>query len=377
MTSTPSRFAPHGLRALFLPMLLAAVAGSLVVHAQDPFRFKSGVDLVNVTATVADESGRFVPSLTKDDFAIFENGHRQEISHFSSERTPVSLGILLDVSGSMTPDKMAAARSAIDRFIYDLLDRDDELFFMEFASTARVTQAWTTDRAAISHALSRVDPVGGTAIYDAIARALPMAAAGRHKKKAVLVISDGNDTSSTISVPLLRQRIRDSEVLVYALGVDGAVQRESSRPQPPIIGVPIPNPFPPARPRGPVRFPPVIGGGGGGRGNGTWARTTGERVNPDALREVTDDTGGRTEIVRGFGDLQAATARLADELSKQYSLAYSSTEERDGRWHAIRVEVRDRRFTVRARRGYTAASSEEGRRAMIGPSCLRSFSCSG
>jgi VWFA-related protein len=252
----------------------------------------------------------------------------------------------------MTPDKMAAARSAIDRFIYDLLGRDDELFFVEFASTARVTQPWTTDRAAISRAVSRVDPVGGTAIYDAIAKALPMAAAGRHKKKALLVISDGNDTSSGISVQLLRQRIRDSEVLVYALGVDGAVQRESGR-TPPVIGIPIPNPFP--RPRGPIQLPPIIGGGGG-RGGGTWTRNTGERVNPEALREVTDDTGGRTEIVRGFGDLQAATARLADELSKQYSLAYSSTEERDGRWHAIKVEVRERRHTVRARRGYTATS---------------------
>ena len=339
------------LGTLFLPLLFAAT-GSLAVQAQDGFRFKSGVDLINVTATVTDEYGRFVPSLTKDDFAIFENGRRQEISHFSSDRTPVSLGILLDTSGSMTPDKMAAARSAIDRFIYDLLGRDDELFFMEFASTARVSQAWTTDRAAISRAVSRVDPVGGTAIYDAIAKALPMAAAGRHKKKAVLVISDGNDTSSMISVPLLRQQIRDSEVLVYALGVDGAVQRESGRARPPIIGVPVPNPFP--RPRGPIQLPPIIGGGTSG---GTWTRTTGERVNPEALRDVTDDTGGRTEIVRGFGDLQAATARLADEFSKQYSLAYSSTEERDGRWHAIRVEVRDRRFTVRARRGYTATSS--------------------
>ena len=238
-------------RVLAYPRPPAAVRrdGQLAVQAQDGFRFKSGVDLINVTATVTDEYGRFVPSLTKDDFAIFENGRRQEISHFSSDRTPVSLGILLDTSGSMTPDKMAAARSAIDRFIYDLLGRDDELFFMEFASTARVAQAWTTDRAAISRAVSRVDPVGGTAIYDAIAKALPMAAAGRHKKKAVLVISDGNDTSSMISVPLLRQQIRDSEVLVYALGVDGAVQRESGRARPPIIGVPVPNPFP--RPRGP------------------------------------------------------------------------------------------------------------------------------
>ena len=139
----------------------------------------------------------------------------------------------------------------------------------------------------------------------------------------------------------------------YALGVDGAVRTESRRTQPP-IGLPIPNPFPQPR-RGPVQFPPITGGGGGG--GGTWTRTTGERVNPEALREVTDDTGGRTEIVRGFGDLQAATARLADELSKQYSLAYSSTEDRDGRWHAIRVEVRDRRLTVRARRGYMASTS--------------------
>jgi VWFA-related protein len=202
-----------------------------------------------------------------------------------------------------------------------------------------------------------VDPVGGTALYDAIARALPVAAAGRHKKKAVLVISDGNDTSSQVSVQLLRQQIRDSEVLVYALGVDGAVRTESSGRQRPPIGFPIPNPFPPSRPRMPIPGmpPPIIGGGGGGN-NGPWTRSSGERVNPDALRDVTDDTGGRTEIVRGFGDLQAATARLADELSKQYSLAYSSTEEKDGRWHPIRVEVRDRRLTVRARRGYTAAS---------------------
>lgn len=356
MTPLHSRSTPRRpLRALLLPTLLAAAVGGLGVHAQEGFRFKSGVDLVNVTATVTDEYGRFVPSLTKDDFTVYENGHRQEISHFSSERTPVSLGILLDASGSMTADKMAAARSAIDRFIYELLGREDELFFMEFASTARVAQAWTTDRAAISRAVSRVDPIGGTAIYDAIAKALPMAEAGRHKKKAVLVISDGNDTNSNISVARLRQQIRDSEVLVYALGVDGAVRESGGggRPRPP-VGWPVPNPFPPARPRGPIQLPPIIGGGGGGS-NGGWTRNSGERVNPEALREVTDDTGGRTEIVRGFGDLQAATARLADELSKQYSLAYSSTEDRDGRWHPIRVEVRNRSFTVRARRGYTSS----------------------
>ena len=341
-------------RAVVTVVALVTACGGLVTHAQDAFRFKSGVDLVNVTATVTDDDGRVVASLTKDDFTIFENGRRQEISHFSNERTPVSLGIALDASGSMTPDKMAAARSAIDRFIYDLLGEDDELFFLEFSSTARITQGWTTDRAAISRAVGRVDPVGGTALYDAVARALPVAAAGRHKKKAVLVISDGNDTSSSISVARLRQQIRDSEVLVYALGVDGTARSETPRSRPP-IGLPIPNPFPQPRTRGrtPGLPPPIIGGGSGG---GTWGRPAGERVNPDALRDVTDETGGRTEIVRGFGELQAATARLADELSRQYSLAFSSTEEKDGRWHPIRVETRDRRFTVRARRGYTASS---------------------
>jgi VWFA-related protein len=80
-----------------------------------------------------------------------------------------------------------------------------------------------------------------------------------------------------------------------------------------------------------------------------------ERVNAGALRQMTDETGGRTEIVRGFDGLDAATARIADELSKQYYLGYASSGEKDGRWHAIRVEVRDRRLTVRARRGYVAS----------------------
>jgi hypothetical protein len=78
-------------------------------------------------------------------------------------------------------------------------------------------------------------------------------------------------------------------------------------------------------------------------------------VNADALRQITDDTGGRTEIVRGFGDLGSATARIADELSKQYYLGYVSPGTQDGRWHAIRVEVKDRRLAVRARRGYIAS----------------------
>ncbi|MSO45884.1 MAG: hypothetical protein EXQ59_03840 [Acidobacteria bacterium] len=95
--------------------------------------------------------------------------------------------------------------------------------------------------------------------------------------------------------------------------------------------------------------------GAGAIRGGTWSRNAGEGVNVDALRQITDETGGRTEIVRGFGDLDGATSRIADELSKQYYLGYTSTGKQDGRWHTIRVEVKDRRYTVRARRGYVAS----------------------
>jgi Ca-activated chloride channel homolog len=324
----------------------ALAAGSLTAQSQDGFRFKSKAELVNVTATVTDEDGRFVPGLRKEDFIVYDNGERQEISQFSNERVPVSLGILLDASGSMTPDKMSAARAAIDRFIFELLGKDDELFFIEFSNTARLRQDWTTDRRAISRAVRAVEPNGGTAMYDAIAEAVPIAASGKHQKKAILVISDGNDANSQISVTELRSAIRESEVLVYALGVDGTADNNrilSVPPQQPRL--PIPVPFPPNRPRG--RFPQILG---------RWpGNNSGERVNADALRRITDETGGRTEIVRGFRDLDAATARIADELSKQYYMGYASAGERDGQWHTIRVEVRDRRLLVRARKGYVAS----------------------
>lgn len=339
---------------------LMAVGGQLIARApQDPeARFRASVDIVNVTATVSDGEGRFVPGLRMQDFVIHEDGTLQQVSFFSNERVPISLGILLDASGSMTSEKMLAARSAIDRFAFELLDAEDELFFGEFASQARITQTWTTDRSLISRAVRNVAPTGGTAMYDAIAQALPLAAQGKHRKKALLVISDGNDTSSRFSVDDLRRLIRQSEVLVYALGVDSQASgptpfrlRPRQRPQ---LRLPIPpRPFPTPggrRPQPGLPPPPVMGGP-------TWQRGSVERVNVAALREITDDSGGRTEIVRQYGDLGAATARLADELSKQYYLGYSSTQPRDGRWHAIRVDVRDGRdrdVTIRARRGYVA-----------------------
>src|SRR5438067_4059597 len=307
------------LRFAILAALVAAAVAAVGAQSQgdDAFKFKSGVELVNVTATVSDDSGHFVSGLTKDDFTILEDGSPMEVTNFSNEHVPVSLGILLDTSGSMTPEKMSSARSAINRFIYDLLGKDDELFFMQFASVPDLLQGWTYDRRAISRAAGEVTAAGGTALYDAIAQALPIAADGRNQKKGVLVITDGNDTNSRMSVNELRNRIRESEVMVYALGVDGSdVSTTYSQPrQPTSPRFPIPLPrgrggrfpggrFPLMAPQ--IGFPPL---------GGVWGRAAGnEHVNEGALRAITDDTGGRTEIVRGFGDLDSATERIADEL---------------------------------------------------------------
>jgi len=337
--------APH---AIVFAAIIAATAAA-GAQSQEGFRFRSGVDLVNVTATVTDENGRFVSGLRREDFSVYEDGKLQEISHFSNDRVPVSLGIVLDTSGSMSAEKMSAAREAIDRLIFDLLGKDDELFLVEFATRAHLRQDWTTDRRLISRAVREANATGGTAIYDAVATAIPTAQAGTHVKKALLVISDGNDTNSSISVEALQRQIRESDVLVYALGIDGTGRRSSTGVRPP-VQLPLPTPFPFPGGRRPQPGLPPIGGGGGG-----WATAPGDRVNADALRRITDDTGGRTEIVRGSRGLGPATERIADELSKQYYLGYTSSAERDGQWHSIRVDVKDRRLTVRARRGYIAS----------------------
>lgn len=307
------------------------------------FRFRSGIELINVTATVTDSTGRFVPGLHKEDFLLYEDGAPQPITHFGADRVPVSLGIVIDASGSMEGDKWRSAMGAIDRFLFGLLDPADEIFLYTFNASPELVQDWTSDPQRIGRALDRVDPRGGTALLDAVAAAAPLAQTGRNQKKAILVISDGNDTSSHISTSELRRLIRETEVLVYAIGIDGRTEPQS-RPSRPVPRFPIPwpgggrvpSPLPPA----PPRFPTSSGSGAG--------------VDVNTLRDITDDSGGRTEIVRSARDLDPATADIADELTRQYYLGYTAAAPRDGQWHSIRVETRDPRLRVRARRGYTA-----------------------
>jgi len=348
------------------PLPAAAIALALAVASlgaqqdagrapeeKEAFRFKSGVELINVTTTVSDASGRFVSGLRKEDFAVYEDDQPVEITHFSSERVPVSLGIVLDTSGSMAGSKLQEAQGALNRFLFDLLDKEDEIFLYRFSNFPVLLQGWTTDRQRLGRVIDRITANGGTAMYDAVSEAVPLAQEGQFRKKAIVVISDGNDTGSQTTIRELKQQIRESEVLVYAIGIDGESDtptfRRAPTPQPP-ARPPIPFPFP-LPGRGGRRFPLLLGAQGGG-----WRITQGDdRVNVAALRDMTDDSGGRTEVVREGRDLNPATASIADELSKQYYLGYQANGKKDGRWHSIRVEVRTGRYTVRARKGYVAS----------------------
>jgi Ca-activated chloride channel family protein len=324
---------------------------------QDGFRFKSGVELINVTATVTDRSGRFYSRLNKEDFIVYEDNRPMDVTHFSAERTPVSLGMVVDTSGSMQGEKWSFAVNSIDRFFRMMADELDEFFLYRFSANADLVADWTSDRDRLANVMRRIHPNGGTAMYDAAAEAVPMAQSGQNRKKAVVIISDGNDTSSRVGVSEVKQVVRETEVLVYAVGIDGSGQPTFTRRTPPIQQpqprMPIPWPFPGGRGgsgRIPIpvpQYPPRSGGGG-------YSVGADDRVNVMALREITDDSGGRTEIVNDVNDLDPAVASIADELSQQYYLGYPSPGHRDGRWHTIRVEVRDPSLKVRARKGYVA-----------------------
>ncbi len=229
------------------------------------------------------------------------------------------------------------------------------MFLYRFDSQPDLVHPWTSNRGDVSRALGTIRPRGGTAMYDTVADAIPLAQRGTRRKKALVVISDGNDTSSSTPVEAFTQQIRESEVLVYAIGIDASGAAGASRTGAPAATTtrtaassrpPVPSPFPGSRRASPPPAPIRPSGSG-----------SSDRVNVDALRSITDDSGGRTEIIVSHRDLDPATAGIADELSRQYFLAYNSPAPKDGRWHTIEVRIRkgNGTYRVRARRGFIAS----------------------
>jgi Ca-activated chloride channel homolog len=161
----------------------------------------------------------------------------------------------------------------------------------------------------VTRALNGLRPFGGTAAYDAVVDSLPMFERRSRQRAALLIISDGADTASTLSMREVKSALLRSDAFVYAIAIDSPDRQAINT-----------------------------------------------RVNAEALREITGQSGGRTEIVHNSADLSEATARIADELNHQYLLGYTSTHGADGRYHSIRVRVSGSEYRVRARNGYVATS---------------------
>ena len=302
------------MRALFAPLVAALLGGalaSLSARQQPPITdsklFQSGIEITSVIATVTDKDGRLVPDLPQDAFEVFEDGIRQTVTQFTRERVPIGLGLLLDVSDSMYGRRIHDAHAAVERFLFELLDPADEFFLLTFNHAPKPLTGWTRTHEDVQHALAAIRPSGGTAIYDAIVDALPLIAHRSRQRAALLVISDGADTASTANLRDVRSALLRSDAFVYAIAIDS-----------------------------PDRTP------------------INTRVNAQALREITSESGGRTEVVQNSSDLDDATARIAEELNSQYMLGFTSPRGADGQYHSLRVRVTSGEYRVRARNGYVA-----------------------
>ncbi len=270
--------------------------------------FRGSVTTVEIPVTVTDSNNRLITGLTKDDFEVFEDGDEEPVTQFSDKRTPVSVGVLLDISDSMRGQPIVDARAALDRFMAELLDAGDEAFAGAFNHLPRILVPWTAPPSRLAGRLANERPTGGTAIYDAIVASISMLQRHNRSRAALIVISDGADTASDRSLVQTREALRRIDAFVYAIAIDSATEQRVST-----------------------------------------------RVNAEALRELTGPSGGYTEVVRSYEDLGPATQRIAEELNSQYTLGFATKKPQDGSWRTIRVRVKNHDYLARARRGYFAA----------------------
>jgi VWFA-related protein len=264
-----------------------------------------------------------VNGLPRDEFTVFEDGVERPLDQFSSGWTPISLGILIDASGSMEGPRLADARQAVTKLL-ERFRADDQIFLGMFNNSFTLLVPWTNDHAALVRALSGVKPRGGTYLYSSISAALPILSRGPNRKKALVVISDGDDNEKMAGLnrDLLKravQQARQGEALVYVIG----------------IGVPKPpaNQWFALSPEARLRFfydPPV---------------------DVEMLRQLTDPTGGYTQLVSSSGDLASTVITIADDLGAQYTLGFDS-KYADGRFHTLKVVTRNPDYRVRAKTGY-------------------------
>ncbi|HWW77855.1 MAG TPA: VWA domain-containing protein [Pyrinomonadaceae bacterium] len=266
-------------------------------------------DLVTVTVTVTDGEGHHVAGLGKGAFAVTDDKVPQEITFFADEDEPASVGVLFDVSGSMSGDKIERAREALAGLVRSSHPAD-EFFLIDFASEAKLLLDRSRDADAVLAKFTYARPRGQTALYDAVYLGVEKVMRGAHRKRALVVISDGEDNSSRHSLGELRRQLQESGVAVYAVGIS-------------------------------MNWPPRQGAG------------------EETLKRLAAATGGEAFFPKGSSELDVAFERIALGLRHRYAVGYRpSNFAPDGRWHRVRVRVTPppgvKRLHVRAKEGYFA-----------------------
>jgi Ca-activated chloride channel homolog len=271
---------------------------------------RSSVDLVLVPVTITDDLNRPVVGLNEHNFQLFENKHPQEIKNFSSEDTPVSVGILVDTSRSMAY-KLDRAREAIRQFC-EIANPEDEFFLITFGDEPQLAADFTAHSENIANALLTARSHGQTSLLDAIYMGVQKMRSARYARKALLIVSDGGDNHSRYTEHDVKAAIRESDIILYAVGTYEK-----------------------------------------------WVSTQEEMLGPDLLRTLAESTGGVAFVLDNASQMPAVSRSIGDRLRHQYVLAYEpQSRTHDGKWHKISVKLRlPHKFAflhVAARPGYYA-----------------------
>ena len=283
-TSTTPSGEPNGAEAAPAtgPSSLAIRPGSFI---------RMNVDMVLVPVTVTDPLNRLVTGLEKQDFKVFENNGEQSISSFASEDAPVSIGIIFDLSGSMS-SKLVRAREAILRFI-KTANPQDEFFVIGFNDRPELLEDFTSSIEDIQARLAVVRAEHRTALLDAICFGIAKMGQARYQRKALLVVSDGGDNRSRYTQGELQAKVREADVEIYSIGI----------------------------------FDP-------------FAATPEERTGPMLLDDISTATGGRLFQVDDVNEMSDVAEKISMELRNQYVIGYRPKDlTRDGKWRKVKVKV--------------------------------------
>jgi len=273
---------------------------------------RKDVDLVLVPVTITDPMNRLVTGLEKQNFALTDNGKPQEIRHFSSEDAPISLGVIFDISGSMS-DKIDKSRKAIVEF-FRTANPQDEFFLITFSEKPELLVDYTSSVEDIQGKLVYAIPKGRTALLDAIYLGMNRMRKAHYERKALLIISDGGDNHSRYTESEIKSMVREADVQIYAIGLFD-----------------------------------------------TYFKTPEEREGPALLMDVTDVTGGRTFVINSPNELADVATKIGIELRNQYVLGYRPTDPaRNGKWRKIKVKLNPPKglppLHVYAKTGYYAST---------------------